>query len=900
MHCLLRTQRSGAAVIAARCTRPTLNSSSSIQVLSRLEYTAAQGPPQAPGFARGKGRVVYNGKKLYGGDRNDVGPRENTIYGNLNDVGPSGNRMYGDRNDRHDRYDRAPRFDRAPKRNERRERPKAVEDPFDEVVRGPPRKVYPPDFAGFEKGLKEGDRVGAWLKFQDLIFDETERAQLKLSHFEDLMNLLVSHRPPKIDYALQVFGMMKEQGFLPTTDMYNILMTGYARLGDLEGCRNVLRKLAAQGLAPNMHTYNLFMKMYVNIGQFDAAVKFFDRMINEGVAPDVTSFNVLMGGAADDGRAEMVWKYYQDMLDLTYEPNERTFSILIKMHVRHGDLEMAEKWFADKKARGLQPDAYDYSTIMGGFAKKAQLEKVKEYFEKLVEDKLEPDSHTFNSVIHAQTNLGDLDGAIKTVDDMVKTYKLQPDAVMYHTLAHAFCNGGRPLEAEQLIAAMKRAHPKHAKQHLPGLYRSIITAYAKTLNVADATRVLLQSETDGHPVSRVGYNIVLEAAAKAFQTDVLEDLWSRLRYSPQLSAANYATNGPNEITYATVIEGFIVVNNTKRAMELYHDMLRQDRMEPSFEICSALIRALIRAREWKNAAFVLSRMRAGAGKGSEDRPLGKSFDDASDQFTKLLIETGQELENAAMVAESTPDTLADETMVKQQCDIVLALYKELMFASANKTATSSPLNPEVFRFAMEAHRQRRDPFNMVVVFVALQQHAASTQTQIPPQAIATLLLGVRHLAQLKTARAAIEMLTTQNQKPSALQKQFTLNRPAYIHLLHLEARCAMPDHMVGTVVDMRNEGHELTSREYVDLLRTFADAIDGAVKSNGYEWKKQLTNARAAFMAFVKDMQPHLLEREDEDGTDFENDVDELSGFKPVRGARSKGDFGKQMSALIP
>ncbi|KAJ3160414.1 hypothetical protein HDU86_000748 [Geranomyces michiganensis] len=802
------------------------------------------------------------------------------------------------------------------------------EDPFTLQMQSP-RMVLPADFAGFEAALAAADRVPAWLKFQDIVVDVEARDKLTLDHFVKLMDLLIAHSPPKMEFAIQVLGMLKQQGFEPTTDAYNILMKGYARMGDLEGSRNVLRRLGETGLQPNMTTYNLFMRMYVKAGKLDAAIGFFERMLAEDIAPDVDSFNVLIDGAGRAGRADVAWRYYQSMLDLAYDPNQRTFSLIIKMHVRHTDMETAEKWLNDMRARGLKPDLYDYTTLMGGFSRAGNMEKVQQYFNELLADNLFPDQVTYNTVIHAKAVQGDIEGAMAVVDAMVADHQVAPDAVTYQTLIHAFCTAGRPLEAERLLVDLKKSQASRAKQILPGVYRSIITAYAAKGETDDATRLILQMEDqDGFPASRACYNIVLEAAAKRFDIELIDTFWERLRYPTDTnlfanSPADIA-NAPNEITYGIVIEAMTAANRIDRAMEVWRDMSQQG-LEPSFELYSGLIRTLIRARMYARAAGVLAVMRRSKSESNAERPLGKTFDDFREQFFKLALESGAALEamperppGAKPLVADRAKNSADDHEMARLVEVVLALYKELTTSQkqanapapiAQTTTTSvapgispatadpaaeqasvSPaapafINVDIYRYAMEAHRRRGDPLNMVVVFMALQNYLAATPSPIvPARAVSTLLRGLRDLAKPNTARAAVAMLTESRATSDDDKREFALDRDAYIHLLNLEARTAQSDRMLATVVDMRNDGHELVREDHLEILKTFAATRRAG--SGSAAFKSACNAARAEWVEFVKEVLPHLLETDE--GNEAIKDEEEIV------------DWGQDLRALIP
>ncbi|KND05154.1 pentatricopeptide repeat domain-containing protein [Spizellomyces punctatus DAOM BR117] len=697
-------------------------------------------------------------------------------------------------------------------------------------------KVYPPDMPAFEAALKANDRVGAWLKFRDIIVDEGERTKLTIPQLTKLMKLLVQHDPPKTEFMYQVFGMMKQLGLSPTTQTFNLLMRAHAQEGKVAEARRVLTELVAAGLQPDMHTYNLFMKMYIESDNLNAAVKFFNRMVEEGVAPDVMSYNTLISGFAAADQPEMAWKYYEEMTDLGYEPNAVTYTHLIKMHTAHQDMEAAERWFAELKQRKIAPDSFIYSALMGGYARLGDNERVKELFREMVDAGLAPDRHIYTIALHAKTKVGDVEGAIQDIREMIKV-QIQPDSVTYQSLASALCSAGRILDAENLLIEMRR----NGNQIFPSIYRTIIEAYANAGQVEDAARVLEQMQLDGTPVNVAMLNVVLEAAARTFNTEVMETYWDKLRLGIAPGVK------PNARSYGIVLEGYIVVNDAVAATRIFNEMI-QANIEPEPKISVALINANVRSRRLVPAVSVLSRMRRSAK--SDVHSVGQAFIEHRDEFEKLMMTLGQEIEKSRVSAEKKLDVSPVERKeALHKCDLVIALYEVL---------TSGDVAPpeQAYRYAMDAHRRKGDPINTVRIFTDLHRLKEESVIDITAPTVTLLLRTALEFKLDKVAREAVKLV--ENAK-------LPLDKDGYAAVLQLLARSGMTSKIMSTMLDMVNAGYPLDGVLYSKIVRALRETRSVATG----EQKKSLRNVEGTLGKFVEEHFPELLEDVEKEELEF-------------------------------
>ncbi|KAJ3020368.1 hypothetical protein HKX48_000897 [Thoreauomyces humboldtii] len=735
-----------------------------------------------------------------------------------------------------------------------------------------PREIRPADFAGFEAALAEGDRVAAWLKFQDIAVDAEARALLTPKHSAGVVALLIAHKPPKMEFATQVLALQRQMGTAPMLDTYNALLKGYSRMEDLEGARNILKTMTDEGHAPDLDTYNIFLRMYARSGKLDVAMRFFDRMLEEGLAPTVESYNILIAGAAEANSPEVAWRYYQELLDMAYDPDARTYGILIKMHVKNGDMETAEKWFAEMRKKGLKPDLVDYTVMMGGHSRKGAVDKVDILFENLAADGLEPDHYVYNTIIQAKAKNGDLEGAVQAAAKMFEA-GVEPDGVTYTTIISAYCQEGKPLEAESLLAGFKATKLYQKRALIPAAYRTIIQHYAKTGAVDDAVRMLLQSEADGFSEHRALHNIVLESAAKAGRVDVLEQLWSRIRYPDSQPVRDRSEQPvgtrsdrtrseivrPNQITYNIAIQGFAMADDPETAFEIWKDMAGSTHI-PTFETHVVLLEGLVRNRLWADAELVLLERAtetsseqghfAGHPAGHPVHSPVKTFEDVREALTGVMETT------ALALSESSSGVEPPESYIVQtQARVIVALYEQL-------TAKPSPrITEDVFRHAINAYRVLGKARESILVFIALQRHVArhprdvsSTSSSsdadspsISAAVVGTLLRAIHETATNATCRAAVDLVH---------DDRLTLDADGYEYLLYLQLRNGMGNEMVATVMEM-NGSTQTTPFTAAMFHRV---RLLGSGKRSPGEDGKKVAEAVRTFEEFVQQHLPEVLE----------------------------------------
>ncbi|KAI9104635.1 hypothetical protein DFS34DRAFT_589760 [Phlyctochytrium arcticum] len=728
------------------------------------------------------------------------------------------------------------------------------------------REVRPPDTFGFERALSASDRVGAWLKFNDIIYDQSERRKLTEAQCLQLLRLLVKHRPPKIDSIKEVLAVMRQLGLQVTTDSYNVLIEAYARQGDVAGSRIALGHLVEEGLKPDLRTYNLYMQMYVRGNNLPSTIKFFDRMTEEGVVPDAETYNILLRGCGHEKLFERAEKYFEEMKAQGIEANVRTYNILIGMFTRSGDLPAAEKWYEELKRSGLQPDTHVYATLMSGYARTADVERVTAYFDEMVSAGLTPDLVTYTNLLQAKAKGGDVEGALATVED-IKKAGLALDLVAYQTLIEMFCKHDKVAAAEDFLVEMRRERVRIQ----PSLYRTIISAYAAANQPADAARVLEQMQLNGIPANEAMYNLILESASKAFDTEIFETYWHHIKYG----AADEVQ--PNSRTYAIVLAHYVLVSDAVHATRAFHTMCDQ-KFIPSEEIVQSLIECNMRTRRWEAAAAVLSRARQVIPAQPSGAPLpspshssskdhGQAVTDAIAtpfhahrvEFEKLIESLGSEVS-----ALPTAVTADEKKIISGKCNLITALYQVL-------TNGTELANEAIYRHAIEAYRRQGEPLNAVRVFTDLMVHQENKRIEMQAPTVTAVLICALEFKLDKFGRHLVTFIE---------KGTFKVDKPGYVAYLELLVRYSLPRKIITAMVEMSSVGLKPDAATYSAVVRRFKKE-QSTLKAGK---RDASIRAEKEVHAFVEEQFPELLEGLEKELEEQEDEEREQAELRRIAG----------------
>jgi pentatricopeptide repeat protein len=703
-------------------------------------------------------------------------------------------------------------------------------------------EIHPPDIDGFESALQTGDRVAAWLKFKDLCLSETHRSLLKTSHIEGVLSLLVQHRPPKYDFMRQTVKFAEQLNISLNISCYNYMIEAAIVKGDTDGAKQFLGEMTANEIAPNMDTYNLFLELYVREKNLDGAIAFFGRMIDEGVAPNIASFNALLKGATEANSLEMMNRFLGEMKDLEIRPDTKTWGILVYFYaVKCSNLDLAEKTLQQaRESGGIQLSPIFATTLIKAFSDVNKVDRAIEIFDSAVKEGVTPDTIMYTAMINAHVKANQPHLAMDTFENMIAS-GCEPDYAAFQSIIEAFANAQEPQKAEEVLVAMK-------SREMPvslSMYRTILYVYLDTGAVADGVRVFEQVKASGLSPTAGMYNRLLKGLAEDFDVELMARYWGRWKTAIKVQDARFAKGElsasqqsrrdrsgrveiilekPNAASYATVVEGYLACQSIDRAMYELKEMISL-RYEPEPRIFIGMVEAYVRHRNYMAAAETMVMMRKSlSGKQGDVRKIVKDQSAQFEALVKGLLQESYEVETRPALTDDEIDSLEsdrggrnlvnrrlqDDAKAKAEAEgkriLGVELYREMIAAECKP-------NPDIFKMAIRAHHQAEDLVSAVKTWTTFRSCYPGPSPE--PDVVATLLYCIQDIGKSQTGRAVIDMVQKESLK---------LNEAGYTAMLCIMAKFGWSDEVIGTVVDMVNDGIPLTPKITAPVLKTLRGA----------------------------------------------------------------------------
>ena len=217
----------------------------------------------------------------------------------------------------------------------------------------------------------------------------------------------------------------------PVTASYGMIIDHYVSVGAMGDARRLLGQMQWDKVAPSIEIFNMLLKGYLKSGNVGAAQDVFRElegsgtwdMDSLGIKPDVTSYTSLMDHWANQGDVDLAEKILAKMELKGVAPDERTFGSLVKAYARGRNPEGAEK-VLERMRRYDAPDPARAGAGRGGRKEPDWRRKGKKKAEADAKDgelrrrKLSPGVILYSTVVSAYAAVGDMANARRVVAEM--------------------------------------------------------------------------------------------------------------------------------------------------------------------------------------------------------------------------------------------------------------------------------------------------------------------------------------------------------------------------------------------------------------------------------------------------------------------------------------------------
>ncbi|KAL0293044.1 UNVERIFIED_CONTAM: Pentatricopeptide repeat-containing protein [Sesamum calycinum] len=165
--------------------------------------------------------------------------------------------------------------------------------------------------------VAEAEKLISEMDERGMEIDEFTQSSLTRMYIEwDVGKVLVMVPKQEISAGCWLFDSMEEHGLIPDRCGYNSLIQMLATADLPQKATFYLRKMQEVGLVIDCVPYCAVISGYAKLGQMDMAVGLYKEMIGHGIKPKVIVYGVLINAFANTGSVNEATYYVDAMRNL--------------------------------------------------------------------------------------------------------------------------------------------------------------------------------------------------------------------------------------------------------------------------------------------------------------------------------------------------------------------------------------------------------------------------------------------------------------------------------------------------------------------------------------------------------------------------------------------------------
>ncbi|XP_070006765.1 pentatricopeptide repeat-containing protein At2g20710, mitochondrial isoform X1 [Nicotiana sylvestris] len=245
---------------------------------------------------------------------------------------------------------------------------------------------------------------------------------------------------------------LKELGYANTV-AYNVLMSLYAKMGDLDKLNSLMLEMEDKGIFGNTITYNILLNAYASVPDVEEMKKLLMKMEADPLVTDWSPYTVAAKGylkAGDIEKASAALKYCEHKI--RGKRATLAVDILLTLYTSMGKKEDVYRVW-DKYKRRTKNNNSSYHCMISGLEKLGDLDGAEKIFAMWEANRVHFDVNIPNLLITAYCKKGHMEKAISLIDKLLESGK-QPNGSTWNRLALGYCVQN---EMEKAVETMKKA-----------------------------------------------------------------------------------------------------------------------------------------------------------------------------------------------------------------------------------------------------------------------------------------------------------------------------------------------------------------------------------------------------------------------------------------------------------
>ena len=181
--------------------------------------------------------------------------------------------------------------------------------------------------------------------------------------------LFVHNRRAEPHHVARCFDdLQRNHGFIPKLSSWNIVISTYTRIGDVQGAMTWFARMLEAGIKPSTETYTYLMQMYGKKGDVEAVQRLFQQSEAAGNQPDLTMIDALVLVLVKNDMLDEARKLVEEALRVKSKQH-RTYmwNYIMDAYAHRGDLVRVKEIHKRMHEVGVPANADSYCILMRCF-----------------------------------------------------------------------------------------------------------------------------------------------------------------------------------------------------------------------------------------------------------------------------------------------------------------------------------------------------------------------------------------------------------------------------------------------------------------------------------------------------------------------------------------------------
>lgn len=274
------------------------------------------------------------------------------------------------------------------------------------------------NFSAYSLILRVLGRREEWDRAEDLIKE--------LCGFQDFQKsfqvfntvIYACAKKGNVKLAAKWFQMMLEFGVRPNVATIGMLMGLYQKNWNVDEAEFAFSHMRKFGIMCES-AYSAMITIYTRLRLYGKAEEVIHLMKQDKVRLNLENWLVMLNAYSQQGKMEQAESVLISMEAAGFAPNIIAYNTLITGYGKVSKMEAAQSLFHRLCDIELEPDETSYRSMIEGWGRTDNYEEAKHYYHELKRLGYKPNSSNLFTLINLQAQYGDIDGAIKTIEDMV-------------------------------------------------------------------------------------------------------------------------------------------------------------------------------------------------------------------------------------------------------------------------------------------------------------------------------------------------------------------------------------------------------------------------------------------------------------------------------------------------